>query len=66
MLTQQDTLMSSQPQISTLVFQEQSTLPLSDACSKSVSCQYYYTVCKFQNFSVTHILREINFSYLEA
>ena len=40
MLTQQDTLMSSQPQISTLVFQEQSTLPLSDACSKSVSCQF--------------------------
>ena len=29
--------MSSQPHISTLVFQEQSTLPLSDACSKSVS-----------------------------
>ena len=36
MLNQQDTLMSSQPHISTLVFQEQSTLPLSDACSKSV------------------------------
>ena len=33
----QDSLMSSQPHISTLVFQEQSTLPLSDACSKSVS-----------------------------
>ena len=43
MLTQQDTLMSSQPQISTLVFQEQSTLPLSDACSKSVSCQFDMT-----------------------
>ena len=34
---QDSTLMSSQPHISTLVFQEQSTLPLSDACSKSVS-----------------------------
>ena len=48
MLTQQDTLMSSQPQISTLVFQEQSTLPLSDACSKSVSCQFHGIFFFFQ------------------
>ena len=34
-LNPQDNIMAH-PQISTLVFQEQSTLPLSDACSKSV------------------------------
>ena len=39
---QDSTLMSSQPHISTLVFQEQSTLPLSDACSKSVSSNYFW------------------------
>ena len=62
MLTQQDTLMSSQPQISTLVFQEQSTLPLSDACSKSVSCQFdeifilQLDVPKISNALFYHIL----------
>ena len=34
---QDNIMMAPPPQISTLVFQEQSTLPLSDACSKSVS-----------------------------
>jgi hypothetical protein len=47
-LNSQDTLPGTSRHISTLVFQEQSTLPLSDACSKSVS-QISYVSRTFKN-----------------
>ena len=47
-LNPQDTLRARSAQVSTLVFQEQSTLPLSDACSKSVNIGI-----KFEYFGVS-------------
>lgn len=60
-LNPQENLVAAMPQVSTLVFQEQSTLPLSDACSKSVrllrlyrifsGLAYFLTLTEYQSVS---------------